>query len=186
MREISSSRDTLRSTIHCCSVVSSRKRKTSCDDTSRIIQPPGSGSWVGVTFAAAGGCDLLITGMPGTVVRCVDGTDFAGCTYAAERAAAAPMACSCVTSRRLTLNRLPHCVHLTVTPCSPTLESSNSYTVMHFSQRTSIDGIGHVVYHDPWANGPEVCEGALLFEGAPVDFVDLGTYRRSESRESAP
>src|SRR5204862_1495983 len=39
---------------------------------------------------------------------------------------------------RLTLKTNPHAVHLTVTPFAPMRFSSNSYSVLHFSQRTSI------------------------------------------------
>src|SRR5205823_9112897 len=134
------------------------------------------------------------TGMPGEVVRCgcVGGGSgvLAGEMYAGEPAAAAPIAVSCVCSRRLTLNRLPHCVHLTVTPCSPTLESSNSYTVMHFSQRTSIERLGLLLYHPRplfrTTNRPKCVKVRKISGCPPVDFVDLGPYRRSESRESAP
>src|SRR5262249_15248639 len=95
VREISHSRVTLRSTIHCCSVVSSRKRRVSPpgERMSHIEPPSGGGSG-----GRGGGCALL----------------------------------------RLILNRFPQDVHLTVTPASVTFESSSSYSVWHFSQRTSI------------------------------------------------
>ena len=43
-----------------------------------------------------------------------------------------------VGDRRRTLNMCPQVVHLTVTPPGLSLLSSSSYSVWHFSQRTSI------------------------------------------------
>src|SRR5688572_17555840 len=95
--EISSSRLIRPSTIHFCSVVSSRNA---------IIWPSG------LRTSHSRPCGPL----PSVVVARGGGR-----------------------FGRRTLKTWPHAVHLTVTPLAPTRSSSNSYSVLHFSQRTSIE-----------------------------------------------
>src|SRR5438477_4042106 len=113
VREISSSRLTLRSTIHFCSVVSSLNEK---------MFPVG---WR--TFhsrEALGGCASGdFAGSVSSLTRCGGGGRVAG-------------GADFLRTRKTWL----HEVHFTVTPLSGTRASSNSYSVLQRGQLTSIPG----------------------------------------------
>lgn len=117
-REISASRPTIPDAIHCCSVASSRQ--LFCSPVSRRMSHNRSD--VGTELFAAN-----MESASGCAGRGGSGFALSGAGVG-PAAGAAPR----------TLNRCPQCVHLTVTPPGLSRLSSSSYSVWHFSQRTSM------------------------------------------------
>jgi hypothetical protein len=126
LREIIDSRDTLPAMIHCCSVASSRQVRVS-PLSSRMIHCRSSPAVTGPEPVGARGS--------GTPWRAVGG----GWLGPGARVVGIPL---WVAARLRILNMCPHVVHLTVTPPGFSRASSSSYSVWHFSQRTSIAGLG--------------------------------------------
>ena len=134
VREISDSRVTMPATIHCCSTASSRhcfcspfsRRRSQLRSLSTAVGSVMS-TWrvissLGLSTESARGCSLRI--------GCFDDDGLL------RSGGGAP---TLVFARRRILNMCPQFVHLTVTPVGLSLASSSSYSVWHFSQRTSMD-----------------------------------------------
>ena len=124
LREISDSRVTVPATIHCCSAASSRHCFCS-PFSSRMSQFRSRSTAVGSSLIAA------------STRFCFD--ELGRCRVVESAGALAGGAPTFVVARLRILNMCPQFVHLTVTPPGLSLASSSSYSVWHFSQRTSID-----------------------------------------------
>jgi len=112
LREISWSRPTLRSTIHFCSVVISRKRSVPPSARRKVQSGAADNASSGTGWAVS---DVGF-GVPGVVA-------------------------SRDTPPGITLNTCPQLLHCTGVPAGPTRESSSSYSVAHRLQRTSMTGL---------------------------------------------
>ena len=161
VREISDSRVTTPATIHCCSVASSRQlfwspfssrishwRSAAVGPSSITVCLVGSsfpaldsdgGATAGRALAGVGRPDCVrsrvCTGRAATVAELELGAALALPLGIAVPTVGTP--CATVTRFRI-LNMCPQFVHLTVTPVGFSRASSSSYSVPHFSQRTSM------------------------------------------------
>src|SRR5262245_55049668 len=133
VREIIDSRVTIPDTIHCCRVASSRH--VFCVPSSKRMihsrSPPSSARSTRPESAVGMRCGTPLDGAvagrgPVDIAR---GRVISG----------GGVAPTLVGARFRILNMCPQLVHLTVTPPGLRRASSSSYSVPHFSQRTSID-----------------------------------------------
>src|SRR5262245_30812773 len=133
VREISDSRETTPATIHCCSVASSRhvlvspfSRRTSHWRSPESFGPDGTSPMlIGASDSTRGAGAGAGLGADGGF-----GRGGSGCCCAGRP--------TLVGARLRILNMCPQLVHLTVTPPGFSRLSSSSYSVWHFSQRTSM------------------------------------------------